>query len=422
MLMIKKRGAISALAGLVVFLAPAHAQNEGGQPSPLTLDEAVALAISQEEPSLARFESRADAKENLAIADSQLSDPKISAMAQNFPVDSFNFSQEPMTQIRLGLRQELPNGQSLRVKREKRQAEAALERMKREVRAFDIALQVRLAWLNRYEAEQEILLTREARKAVNDLIDALGASFAQGKLISADVFRAELELSLLDDRIQSLQQVRDRANAELARYIGAAVQRPFPNNLSNEGKAPSLALMEQALVRHPKVRALDAGIAIEQSGVELARQAYRPSWAIEGGYGMRADNRPDFVSVGVSLSVPLFTGNRQDKRLTAARQMRNAKRLDRDALLLDLKRTLYRTYEDWTRYGDRIALYDQSVVMRAEETAEASLNAYAGGQADFPELIRSQLAELDAETKRLRLTVERAKARAVLTFLYGDPS
>ncbi len=394
----------------------------GAKAQQLTLDQAVTIAITAEDPSLERFELRARASEDLSVAEAQLVDPKISVTAQNFPLDTLSFAQEPMTQLRLGVQQDLPRGQTLRIRSEKRLAEASAERIKRDVKLYDIALQVRLAWLARYRAEQELRLTGEARTAVNDLIDALGTSFAQGKLTSSDVLRAELELALLDDRLVAFEQVRDRASNQLARYIGEAARRPLPDYLLPLSPPPAVTIMENALVKHPKVRALDVGIRIEQSGIELAEEAYKPAWSVNGGYGLRGGGRADFVSVGVALSIPLFASKRQDKRLSSARHTRAARELDRAALLLDLRRDLYRTYDDWLKYSTRIDLYDRSVVVRAAETAEASVNAYAGGLADFPELIRSQLAELDAETRRLELNVERAQTHAVLTYLYGELS
>ena len=84
------------------------------------------------------------------------------------------------------------------------------------------------------------------------------------------------------------------------------------------------------------------------------------------------------------------------------------------------QRRFWRAYADWTQLERRVSLYDDAVIKRANETADASISAYGGGLADFPELIRSQLAELDAELKRLELRIERAKAWARLSYLAGD--
>jgi outer membrane protein TolC len=101
---------------------------------------------------------------------------------------------------------------------------------------------------------------------------------------------------------------------------------------------------------------------------------------------------------------------------------RGARDLDRDALLLDLRRQLEQEMANWRRLNQRIALYRQAVGNRARETAEASITTYANSQTDFAELIRSQLAELDVELKHAELETQAAKAWALLAWLTGEPS
>ncbi|WP_375204421.1 TolC family protein [Hyphococcus sp.] len=387
---------------------------------PLKLNEAVEIAVTAEDPAYARFDARAAAQEDRAVSDSQLPDPTLRTAIANVPTDTFAFGQEPMTQAQIGLRQEIPRGGTLRLNRYKREGEAEIERMRREATVRNVELAVRLAWFEKYYAANAQTVVEKSRSAVSELIDALAASYAQGKLTSQDVLRAELELSLLDDRLAELQQRQALAEAELSRFIGANASRPAPDQLPPLSSLRSVEEIEQRLVRHPVVRVSDAMIDVEETDIELAKQAYKPAWAIEGGYGARGADRPDFASVGVSLTIPLFTSKRQDRSLSAARKDKSAAEFDRATTLLDLRRDLVRAYADWTQLERRVSLYDDAVIKRAGETADASVSAYGGGLADFPELIRSQLAELDAELKRLELRIERAKAWARLSYLAGD--
>lgn len=394
--------------------------NALGEELPLSLQEAVTIAVTADDPAYARFEARASAQEDRAVSDAQLPDPTLRTALANFPTDSFAFGQEPMTQIQVGLRQEIPRGSTLRLNKEKRQGKANIERLRRAATIRNAELAVRLAWFDKYQARNGEGIVNQSRKAVNDLIDALSASYAQGKLTSQDVLRAELELSLLDDKLVELQQDGAIAEAELSRYIGAAAMRPAPDRLPALPAPGAIDQLEQTLVNHPIVRVSDATINVEETDIDLARQAYKPAWALEGGYGARGADRADFATVGVSFSVPLFTGKRQDRALSAARKDKAAAELDRATMLLEMRRDLMRAYAQWSQLERRVNLYDDAVIKRAAETADASISAYGGGLADFPELIRSQLSELDAELKRLELRVEKAKAWARLSYLAGD--
>lgn len=404
-------------AALVWALASAASAS---QTAPvLRLEEAVSIALRSHDPAAEQFEAKAKALENRAVAEAQLPDPTARVGLANFPVDTLAFDQEPMTQIQAGLRQEFPQGDTLELKGERRRAEAAGERARRVLTLRMIERETRLAWLDSYYWTEAQGYIRQSRTAVDELINSLSAAFASGLMTSQDVLRAELELALLDDKLAEFQRQEATARAELSRYVGGASDRPMPADLPHLPAPPSIGVLEDELIDHPAAHIRDATILTQDIDVEIAEEAYKPAWALEGGYGLRGGGRADFASIGVSVSIPLFTGLRQDKVRSAEIKERGAAELARSAELLDLRRELGRAYADWTGLQARIDLYDRAVTVRAEETAEASITAYGGGNADFPEMIRSQLAELDAELARLKLRVDQAKAWAAIDYLAG---
>lgn len=404
-------------AALVWALASAASASETAPP--LRLEEAVSIALRSHDPAAEQFAAKAEALESRAIAEAQLPDPTARVGLANFPVDTLAFDQEPMTQIQAGLRQEFPKGDTLEFKGERRRAEAAGERARRALTLLMIERETRLAWLDRYYWAEAQGYIRQSREAVDELIDSLSAAFASGLMTSQDVLRAELELALLDDKLAEFQRQEATARAGLSRYIGPASDRPMPADLPHLPALPSIGALENELVDHPAAHVRDAAILTQDIDIEIAEEAYKPAWALEGGYGLRGGGRADFASIGVSMSIPLFTDKRQDKIRSAEIKERGAAELARSAELLDLRRELGRAYADWNGLQARIDLYDRAVTVRAEETAKASITAYGGGNADFPELIRSQLAELDAELARLKLRVDQAKAWAAIDYLAG---
>lgn len=92
------------LGGLTLLAAAVTATAGQAQ---LDLVEAERLALAQD-PLIGRFHSLEEASREQAVADGQLPDPKLRLGALNFPTDSFNRSQEPMTQLLVGLSQAFP--------------------------------------------------------------------------------------------------------------------------------------------------------------------------------------------------------------------------------------------------------------------------------------------------------------------------
>lgn len=408
------------LCALLLLVSPlAVAQTDSPEDSRLTLESAVHLAIASEDPSLTRFEARAEALENEAVADARLPDPKVTGSLANVPIDTFSFSQSAMTQIKLGLRQEFPAGKTLEIRARQRLAEAETERARRRLTMREIVLQTRTAWLDLFFQRRAEQILQRSHKAVREQLDSLEARFATGRMHAQDMLRAELELSLIDDRLTEYRRRAEVAQATLSRYIGRAAMRQLPDRLPEQPDPADLVSLQERLVDHPSVQVENARIQAAEIGIDLAEQAYKPAFAIEGGYGIRTD-QADFASIGVTMSLPIFTDKRQDRRRAAAVSHSGARQLDRDERLHELKRQLEETWANWQRLNERVTLYQQALGERARQTAEASITTYANGQTDFAELIRSKLAELDIQLKRAELESEAAKARARLAYLTGE--
>lgn len=410
---------------LLIFLSNLAAAQTAGTLAPLTLEEAVMLALDADDPSVQRFEEEARALAERAVSESQLPDPQIGVTMVNLPT-SIDFNQENMTQFQTKLRQSFPAGRTLALRRERRQAESEGARHAASLQRLQIMLDTRLAWLEmRYwrAAQQKIT---ESRDAVVELEAATRADYTSGRGTSQTYLRTRLEISLLDDRLIEARRRHEVARADLARYIGAAATaRPLPEASPALKHPEDIAALREGLLSHPAIEQAEARIEMREREIDIAKQQYKPDWAVEAAYGVRSGNRmvggrDDFLTFGITFDLPIFTGKRQDRAVAAAGHDRQTARLDKDSRLLELNRLLNRDYATWTRLGERVGLYRDAVMARASETTEASLTSYASGFTDFAELIRARLAELDTELALIRLEVDRAQAQARLLFLEGD--
>ncbi len=401
---------------LAVMVAAGHAKAQ----TPLSLSESVKIALQANDPSVALYEERALALEERAIADSQLPDPTITARMQSVPLSSFDINREGMTQLALGVRQAFPKGKSRSLTRKKRLSEARAERMRKTLTERQIALQTRTAWLELYYWRGARKITEESQAQISDLGGIAEAVFATGRSAAQNVLRIDLETSLLGAKLVEIDRKSDIARADMIRLVGIAnAARPLPKAFPELPPFPSATDMQARLVRHPSIKVFDARLDARDRDVDIAGEQYKPGFSVDGAYGLR-DSRSDFGSIGVALSIPLFTANRQDRRLNAAKRLKASTRLGRDAQLLELNRELGRAYAKWARLGERIALYQDDVLKRANDTAEAALIGYENETADFAELVRAELAVLDTQLTLLRLRVDREKSHAALLFLGGE--
>jgi len=390
-------------------------------PALLTLEQAVSLALASGDPYLLQPGEMASSYEAQAVSDAQLPDPSVQMRFANWPTNSFSYTQEPMTQLQVGLRQSFPKGDTLKLRRARRHDQANGARYTRDLRLREVILDTRLSWIELHYNELAKGKVAESRQAVAELVEVIQAIYASGRQTSQDILRAELELSLLDDRLVEIDRMASVARAKLARRIGqAAFSGQLPRAMPALRHPAPLNAALATLSQHPAAKMSKSDVDIADQDVRLAGEQYKPGWAVSVDYGARGGRRADFASVGVSMDVPIFTDKRQDKRLLAAKKARQAMRLSRDTVLLELRKKLQVSRADWDRLKERISLYQSVVLVRAKDTSRAILSAYQSGVSDFPELVRSRLGELEAELKLLHLKSERLKAQSHLLFLEGE--
>jgi outer membrane protein TolC len=389
---------------------------------PLTIAEAEDLAVASE-PGLDALLARADAMQERAVAAGQLPDPMLRVGLANFPIESGGFSTEGMTQAQLGLRQVFPRAREHSAA-EKRAMGDAFDHGA-DARRRDVLSAVRKAWLDVYLAEQAGVLVTESRPFFADLVTITRSLYGVGRMSQHDVLRAELELSRLDDRLIDIGRTRSEAQAALSRWIGEAAYRPLAMKFPKWETLPALEELRAELAVHPLLEAADAGIVASNAAVRVAEESKKPGWAVDLGYGYRegflpnGDPRSDMVSLSVTVHLPFFSDNRQDRKLAAALGERRAATNSQAALRARLGSELDAEYARWTDLTRRLELYDKRILGQSQGQAQAALLAYQSNAGDFADVMRAWIDNLDTRLQRIELQVKRAQSYAVLANLGG---
>lgn len=407
-------------------------------PEPLKLEQAVALAVDAD-PWLTGSQFTQEALNDEAIAAATLPDPRVSLMAGNFPVDTFDLNQEAMTQLSVGVSQMFPRGDSLALAQHQKQQLAEQHPLLRLDRKAKVSAMVSQLWLEAFKAQESIRLIEQDRALFEQLVDVAEASYssALGRARQQDVIRAQLELTRLEDRLTMLRQQQQAAQKRLTEWIGAPATVPLAPVLPTQSLSRPLSVptIKQAsehtryewIRHHPALRALDQRIDATQTGVDLAKQKYKPEWGLTAQYGYR-DNDPmgrdraDLFSVGVNFDLPIFTGNRQDKEVSAAVNRTEAIKTEKHLLGRRLMAELETASVQLARLDERQALYTDQLLPQMAEQAKASLTAYNNDDGDFAEAVRARIAELNAKVDALAIAVDRQKTIAQINYLLAEAS
>jgi outer membrane protein TolC len=393
--------------------------------STLTLTGVEQLALA-DDPAIGALQARALAMHDAAVADGQLPDPKLKTGVYNLPLDDFDISREPTTQLRLGVVQSFPRGDTLRYKQQQTEWMANAEQANIEVTRRKLVRDVRNRFLELYYQLQAEQVINKTRKLFAQLVEITQAHYATGRVSQQDVLRASLELSRLDDRTTRIRTEADKGRAALMKWIGDAASLPLDGRFPELPALPAKMAIEAALPEHPVIQAETAKIEANNRKISIAREQYKPGWSAGLEYRKRfgdnpgGDDRADMMAAMLTVDLPLFPNKRQDKRLSASIREAESAQLGRDDRLRELKRMLDTDYVAWQRLGERAALYESQLLRESTANAQASLNAYQSGVTEFSTLMRARITDLDVHLDELRVRVDRASAQANLLYLAGE--
>lgn len=406
----------TTVAALAIAAATVHA-------APLTLVEAERVALCDEPGALALREQAA-AFDDLAIAAGALPDLQIRVGAANLPLEGGGFRAEGMTQAQVGVRQSIPSTTSRVAATRREHTRADERRAQARERRRSVLLAVRNAWLDRFEASRSRELVVDSRALFADLVATTRSLYTVGDKSQQDLLRAQLEHSHLQVRLIGIEQQNAQAGAALRRWIGEDADRPVAA-LSAWRPPPAVAELRAGLADHPALAVAAAATASADAALALARARYRPNWTLDAAYGYRdgalpdGSPRSDFLSVSATLSVPMFTANRQDRTVRAAEGRRRAALALRDDAHRRLRAELRREHDRWVDVGRRLALYRDAVLARSRANADAALTAYRSETADFADVMRGYIDDLETRLAHLRLRVDRRRSHAQLAYFGG---
>ncbi len=392
----------------------------------MDLNDAVQVALNNP-PEIRKAVANQNKLSQEAIADSQLPDPVISGGIMNLPTDTFDFNQEPMSQIQIGLQQSFPKGRSLKYARERKEHLAAASEQNEEIIRIEIVRNVRLYWFDLLFWKQVQVKTKEQKQVFIDLLDVTESLLANNKAQQHDVIRAQLELSELEIRLTEIEKNISVAIANLQRWIGKkdaghlfAISYPVLPRLM-EYKA-----LHSSLHSHPKLVQDNSYVSSAKSNVKWACEQYKPGITTGVAYGIRqgrnidGSKRPDFITATVKMDLPIFRASRQDRRVMASKddliEFQERQSID----YKELTRMLDEQYSMFREYSKNLTLYKEKLTPQAKQYSQATMLAYKNGNSEFSTLARSYVRELDTKIATIKTRIERDKAHINLLYLMGN--
>ena len=410
--------------------AQANSQIPGVQKPPLTLDE-VLITAKQQDYRLQHFNQQHLKYVKQSEGADYLPDPVVFAGMQNLPVDSFALDQEPMTNLRLGVRQMFPKGDSLDLKEESALLKSEIQQHSADDYWRERKKTIEQTWFEAVFWQQRLELLQIDQGFLEQMRDFIKSLYEVGSRTQSDLIGAELELIKLKEQSIDARQSYDLHRRNLDSLANQILRdaRLSTNEHFNQAEIDRLLnihVSKDSFVLHPRVLGHETRLALSKTQVNLLEQDFEPSWGVEVSYGLRdgqnadGSDRPDFFSAGISVAVPFFSGGRQNANIDAEKHNMSSMALQRDEAALAIYHAFLSQQQQLQRTVEQRQLYVDQIVPTLTDQRATAKQAYESDKGSLQLVINLFLKEQDAKVMVTRLRAQEKKIVSEMHFLLGE--
>ena len=323
-----------------------------------------------------------------------------------------------------GFGQDIPFPGKLSLKGEVAQRDA--ERLEQEFNATRLRLIATLKedYFNLHFVHKSIEIVERNKTLLMQFEKTAKARYTVGQAAQQDVFRAQLEISRVLDRLAVLDQQKESLHAVINRLLNRPPAGPL--GMPTEIQTTILTIPLQDLSRRadefsPALHATAKSIDRSERAVSLAKRQYYPDFDITA-LGTRNDHiNENGYQVMVGIKIPLFYESKQKQGVREALASLESSREDFAATRQDLLFQVKDGFVQAQRAERLITILRDAIIPQATLALQAAQVGYTVGKVDFLTLLNSLLTLQDSQLELHGEMVNHEKALARLEAVTGGP-
>jgi outer membrane protein TolC len=389
----------------------------------LSADEAVAEAL-QANPEIRAAVRRLSLAQLKTGTARSLDDPMLMMRDWDTPLlKPWDLNQ---AQLMVSLQQTFPNRQKRDLRAKLAEDDAGVAAIDLETLRHEVSAEVRKLCAELMRNADEMKVQDRQASLLKEALAAALAQYTTGKVPQADVLRAQMALTRLNEHLIELEEERDNARAQLNALRGHSPDEAIEiaGSYSTPSSLPVIEELERMAMEHrPELAALRAQIAKSRDEGKLTRLAMKPDFTAGLGYmlmpaGSTARNA---YMAELSMNLPQLNRQRHEgeaKQADAAADVSQAE-LDARASAVFLEVRLAQI--ELLAAEKRVKLYRDTLLPQAEASFKASTAAYQNNRAEFMSLIDAQNLLLDIQTAYYKASAATDEGTAQLERAIGAP-
>ena len=298
--------------------------------------------------------------------------------------------------------QKIPWPGKLALKREIAEAEADQNAQRYRAVTLQVVRQLKEAYFDLHYNDRSTEILSSSRNLLEKFSKIAEARYSVGKGIQADVLRAQIEVSLIVERLEVLEGRRESVQARINSLLNRSPDMIIPKIDPIQKVAMELPFSLEKLYlmareQNPKVETGRLEIQKASLKLDLSRKELRPNFTVSGGYFLRGGSFDNMYQYQLGLEIPLYSWRKE--KLGVEQNVEEVEK-SRQTYHTRLQEVTFQIKDNYigARTSQRlIKLYRGGIIPQATASLDSALSAYEVGSVDFLTLVDNALTILNYE-------------------------
>ena len=410
---------------LLILLAPLPVFSAETDQQKVSLEQLISELLKNN-PDIHAAESRHKAAETRPGQMRTLPDPVLSFVSRNGsgnPIPFTELGEDPASSIGLMLKQEFPFPGKLKLAGEMAEKETDSAKANIDIVKWNAIADLKVAYYEYFQADKSLRILDESMDLLKRFEEIARSRYSVGEAIQQDVIRAQVEISILEQRLTSIQQEKATAATEINRLLNRRVDALLPDPkevTATPFVVPVETVQADFLAQAPKIRSGQAMVAREQKGLELAKKQYRPDFMTSVEYA-NSPNFPDMWEIEFGLRIPVFYKSKQARGVEEATFNLTRVQQELRSMQQETAFIIRNQYLQIQASERLLKLYNQAILPQSNLALESSIATYQVGKSDFLTTVTNFMTVLEYQMNYYEELARHESAIARLERAVGRP-
>ena len=401
-----------------IFSLSANAQNISANRQ-LTLSDAISFTLDQN-PQLHQFRVKRDGLFGQRASSNLSPVLSLDVEVENF-TGSGDFSGVNASETTISLSSVIELGSKRAQRTSVVDAQLDVLEYQRQAFTLDVLGELSILFVETLEIQELTALAIEARELTRNTLNIVEDRSNRGAAPEYEVKRAIAANAQAQLQVEALIKQSERNLIRLAAFWGDTSGRfqKLSGDLYSFGQQPEFSELYQRALDSPAIEMFASEARLKTAELQLAQTQSKPdiSWQI----GFRRIQETSDSAFTAGVSIPLFSGGRNNGAVATAMAARDEVAFRRKANSLQLHSRLFEAFSQREQYINSAEVFQTTIIPQLASALESTQQAYETGRYSYLDWIAAQKELLSAKQALIESAASASVNQVVIEQLTSEP-